>query len=158
MNIKRIVTGVASLVLAAGLAGGLASSAQASAVPVIYNYAGVSWQYPQVRPARVVISGDGAVFGHTWYWNAWNATYAKSTGTLWVNNCRPYCAVGKFSYHKLYVTLSGVKYHNGRAYYSAMKWYTPGFSTNWSGHWSRTITFNFRKYPGGTGVGWVIHR
>ncbi len=25
------------------------------------------------------------------------------------------------------VTLSGIKYHNGRAYYSVMTWYTPGY-------------------------------
>jgi hypothetical protein len=31
--------------------------------------------------------------------------------------------------HHLFVTLSGVKYHNGRAYYSQMTWYTPGYRT-----------------------------
>jgi hypothetical protein len=34
---------------------------------------------------------------HTWYWNTWNATDAKSTGTLWVNNCQPDCARGATS-------------------------------------------------------------
>ena len=52
---------------------------------------------------------------HTWWWNTWNSTVAKSTGTLWVDNCIPNCALGKESYHHLFVTLSGVKYHNGRA-------------------------------------------
>jgi hypothetical protein len=46
-----------------------------------------------------------------------------------VDNCIPNCALGKESYHHLYVTLSGVKYHNGRAYYSQMTWYTPGYRT-----------------------------
>ena len=64
---------------------------------------------------------------HTWYWNTWTSTTAKSTGTLWTNNCIPNCAQGKTSYHHLYVTMSGVKYHNGRAYYSVMTWYTPGY-------------------------------
>ncbi len=27
------------------------------------------------------------------------------------------------------MTLSGVKYHNGSAYYSQMTWYTPGYRT-----------------------------
>lgn len=157
MNVKRIITGLASLILAAGLAVGLVSAAQASTVPVIYGYA-YGWTTPQVRPAFIAIGEGGSPWAHTWHWNAWNTTHAKSTGTLWVNNCRPYCAIGKISYHKLYVTLSGIKYHNGRAYYSVMKWYTPGFSANWSGHWSSTTTYNFRKYPAGTGVGWVIHR
>ena len=58
----------------------------------------------------------------TWYWNTWNSTTAKSTGTLWVDNCVPNCAQGKESYHHLYVTMSGVKYHNGHAFYSVMTW------------------------------------
>ena len=33
---------------------------------------------------------------------------------VWVDNCIPDCALGKTSYHKLYVTLSGVKWHKGR--------------------------------------------
>ena len=32
---------------------------------------------------------------HTWWWNTWNSTVAKSTGTLWVDNCIPNCALGK---------------------------------------------------------------
>ena len=38
---------------------------------------------------------------HTWWWNTWSSTVAKSTGTLWVDNCIPNCALGKESYHHL---------------------------------------------------------
>ena len=31
-----------------------------------------------------------------------------------MDNCIPDCALGETSYHKLYVTLSGVKWHKGR--------------------------------------------
>ena len=99
---------------AAGPATGLAgpAAAQAATVPVIYNYAD-GWRYPTVRPQWVTIGQGGSPMAHTWYWNTWNAATAKSTGTLWVNNCIPTCAQGKNSYHKLYVTLYWVKSHNG---------------------------------------------
>ena len=71
------------------------------------------------------------------------------------NNCRPNCALGTDSYHRLYVTLSGVKYHDGRAYYSVMTWYMPGYWMYWNGHWSHTMTLHFRYYfPGATVPGW----
>jgi hypothetical protein len=88
---------------------------------------------------------------HTWWWNTWNSTVAKSTGTLWVDNCIPNCALGKESYHHLFVTLSGVKYHNGRAYYSQMTWYTPGYRT--FGSHRSTLVLHFST-QGGTVPGW----
>jgi len=94
-----------------------AVTASAAPVPVIYNYA-AGWSNPAVRPHRVIIGQGGAPIAHTWWWNTWNSTVAKSAGTLWVDNCIPNCALGKTSYQKLYVTLSGVKWHKGWPYYS----------------------------------------
>ena len=105
-----------------------ATAASATTTPVIYNYAS-GWSNPTVRPKWVIIGQGGSPMAHTWYWNTWGTWTAKSTGTLWTNNCIPNCALGKESYHHLYATLSGVKYHNGRAYYSQMTWYTPGYWT-----------------------------
>ena len=141
MFTRRILAGLAGLVLAAGLAGGLASSAQASTVPVIYNYA-AGWRYPQVRPAWIYVgNGKAAPRAHTWSWNTWSSKVARSTGTLWAGY--------PSTYHKLYVTLSGVRYHNGRAYYSTMTWYTPGYRMYANGRWSSTtILHSVRGYWG----------
>jgi hypothetical protein len=124
MSLTRILT---TAVLGLAILGGTASAAQAAALtPVIYNDA-AGWSHPSVRPVWIVIGEGGAPAAHTWHWSSWGPKSATSTGTLWVNNCRPDCALGKTSYHHLVVTLSGVKYHNGRAYYSMMTWYTPGY-------------------------------
>jgi hypothetical protein len=152
MNVKKIIAGIGALALSAGLSLGLSSAAQASIVPVIYNYTN-GWASPQVRPALVTIGQGGAPYAHTRHWNAWNATRAKSTGTLVTDNCIPNCALGEPGYHKLYVTMSGIKYHKGRAYYSVMKWYTPGSVV--FGQRSSTVTFHFRKFPGGNFSGWI---
>ena len=63
---------------------------------------------PTVKPQWVLIGQGGSPMVHTWHWNTWTSVTAKSTGTLWTNNCVPNCAYGKTSYHKLYVTMSGV--------------------------------------------------
>ena len=53
------------------------------------------------------------------------------------------------------VTMSGVGYHNGRAYYSVMTWYTPGYRMYWNSRWSNTAVLHFRYYaPGTTSPGW----
>jgi hypothetical protein len=119
---------------------------------------------PDARNARIYMATanvavmdilSGREQAHTWWWNTWNATTAKSTGTLWVDNCIPNCAYGKESYHKLYVTLWAVKYHNGRAYYSAMTWYTPGYRMRINTpYMTSTTTLHFSVYPGGTVPFW----
>jgi hypothetical protein len=43
------------------------------------------------------------------------------------------------------VTLSGVKYHNGRAYYSVMTWYTPGYRFSYE----KTSTYVLHSNRGG---------
>jgi hypothetical protein len=91
---------------------------------------------------------------HTWHWNTWGPKTATSTGTLWTNNCVPNCAQGKTSYHKLYVTLYWVKWHNGQPYFYGMKWYTPGYKMKMHGSWSSTTYWHFSTYPGGSVPGW----
>ena len=131
-----------------------AVTAAAAPVPVIYNYAS-GWHNPTVKPKWVLIGQGGSPMAHTWYWNTWTSTTARSTGTLWTNNCIPNCAQGKTSYHKLYVTMSGVKWHNGRAYYSTMKWYTPGYKMRMHGNWTSTNILHFSiAYPGATDPVW----
>jgi hypothetical protein len=154
MSIKTICAGIGVLALAVGLSAGLAVQAQASTVPVIYNLT-EGWAAPQVRPAWIYIGQGGAPMAHTWHWNTWNSRDAKSTGTLVLDNCQPNCALGAASYYRVYVTLSGVKHHDGRAYYSVLTWYTPGLRTKSNGHWSHTMTLHFRYFaPGTTSPGW----
>jgi hypothetical protein len=143
---------------AAGPATGPAgpAAAQAATVPVIYNNAG-GWRYPTVRPKWVLIGQGGSPMAHTWYWNTWNSTTAKSTGTLWVTNCVPTCAQSKYTYHKLYVTLYWVKGHNGTLYFYGMKWYTPGWTRLgllFSKGWTSTVWLHYRVYPGGSIPAW----
>ena len=123
---RKMLIAIGAAIAALALSGVPAVTASAAPVPVIYNYA-AGWSNPAVRPYWVIIGQGGSPMAHTWWWNTWNSTVAKSTGMLWTDNCVPNCAYGKESYHKLYVTLSGVKYHNGRPYYSVMTWYTPGY-------------------------------
>ena len=51
---KRIITSLWAIALAAGLSlgliGGLASQASASAVPVVYTGTAIPWTIPHVRP------------------------------------------------------------------------------------------------------------
>jgi hypothetical protein len=148
--LKILVAAAAITALSIGVPAVLASTASAAVTPVIYNYAS-GWHNAAIRPPWIVIGQGGSPMAHTWWWNTWNSTVAKSTGTLWVDNCIPNCAQGKESYHHLYVTLSGVKYHNGRAYYSVMTWYTPGYRT--FGSHGSTLVLHFST-EGGTVPAW----
>ena len=142
MSIKRILAGLGALALAAGLTGGLATSALARPVPVVYNLT-EGWSAPQVRPVRIFIGQGGAPFVEKLHWTTWNSRDAKSTGTLVLDNCQPNCALGAISRYRVVVTLSGVKHHNGRAYFSVMTWHVPGYLLYSYGHWVKTVTLHF---------------
>jgi len=150
ITMRKLLITIGAAIAALALIGGPAVTATAAPVPVIYNYT-AGWGDPAVRPHWVIIGQGGALMAHTWYWNTWNSKVAKSTGTLWTDNCIPNCAYGKWSYHKLYVTLSGVKWHNGRPYFSVMTWYTPGYRMG--GYKTSTAVLHFST-QGGTVPGW----
>jgi hypothetical protein len=150
--VERIALAVFTLAAGFGTPAVMAGTASAAVTPVIYNYAS-GWNNPAVKPQWVLIGQGGSPMVHTWHWNTWTSVTAKSTGTLWTNNCVPNCAYGKTSYHKLYVTMSGVKYHNGRAYYSVMTWYTPGYHLY--GYRTSTAVMHFSiAYSGATAPMW----
>jgi hypothetical protein len=117
-----------------------AATASAAVTPVIYNDA-AGWHDAAVRPKWVIIGEGGTPNAHTWHWSTWDSRDAISAGTLWVDSCLPNCAAGRPSYHKLTVTLSHVKYHDGHAYFSVMTWYTPGYRIY--GYKTSTATFRF---------------
>ena len=126
MRSKTLATAalaMAATLLLVGLAD--CKPAHAAYQPVVY--ASVSgWTHPSTRPAWIYIGQGGSPMVHTWTWSTWGPTYAYSKGTLWLNNCKPNCALGRNSYYAVGVTLSGRKTHAGVMYYSHMTWRAAG--------------------------------
>jgi hypothetical protein len=62
----------------------------------------------QVRPAHIGYTGDGSGVlggfdgsgsahpGHL-VWSMWTTTLARASGAVWIDDCNPDCATGKFS-------------------------------------------------------------
>ena len=123
---KKLTAIAAGVVLAAGLAGGLASLAHASPgtalastrTTVIYDAPAQTfgWSSPSVKPNRVTLDGWGNVFVHTWSWAYWTSTTAESHGTLWANTCTPDCAAGHYDYYAATLKL----HQNGVAWQHAL--------------------------------------
>ncbi|CAL9614614.1 hypothetical protein SUDANB120_05722 [Streptomyces sp. enrichment culture] len=62
---------------------------------------------PQVRPEEYLLAcGDGNNRLVGLRWTDWGAKTAAATGTDMVNDCRPYCAAGRFRPYPVKVTLS----------------------------------------------------
>ena len=101
---KRIITSLGALALAAalslGLVGGLSASAQARTVPVVYQYDGLRQPHAYVRPGHIYISMV-APYAINLHWSSWNARSARATGRLEVNDCVPSCAAGTTQCHGL---------------------------------------------------------
>ena len=146
-SLKALLGAAGMLVLAAVSA----TSAVAATLPVIYN-GDAGWNGASVRPGWIYIALTGAPVAHVQHWSTWNSADARSTGTLLTTACVPNCLQGKVSSHKLILTLSGVRYHDGRAYYSVMTWYTPGYRL--SGRHTSTATLHFSTYDGSTTPFW----
>ena len=77
----------------------------------------------QVRPAHIVYTGDGSGVlggfdgtgtahpGHL-VWASWTPTVARGSGAIWIDNCTPDCAAGKFApYAVAIVAFRPVKGH-----------------------------------------------
>ncbi|MEV7834160.1 hypothetical protein AB0P12_26550 [Streptomyces subrutilus] len=61
----------------------------------------------QVRPGEYVLAcGDGNNQLIGLDWENWGPKTATATGTDMVNDCRPYCAAGRFRPHPVTVTLA----------------------------------------------------
>ncbi len=70
-----------------------------------------------VRPHFVQLSADGALYlGGSRKsgkigpisWRRWSSSAARGNGYLWVDNCKPDCASGKFTGHKVGISASSV--------------------------------------------------
>jgi hypothetical protein len=131
-SLKTLIAAAGVLALSIGVPAALmAPAASAATTPVVYTSGSGGWSHPSVRPSWIEVGQGGAPVAHTWHWSTWDKDepnpHATSAGTLLINNCIPNCAQGKESFHKLVVTLSVAKTHNGVRYYSRMTWYTPGY-------------------------------
>uniref|UniRef100_A0AAU2K2H3 Secreted protein n=1 Tax=Streptomyces sp. NBC_00049 TaxID=2903617 RepID=A0AAU2K2H3_9ACTN len=61
----------------------------------------------QVRPDEYLLAcGDGNNRLVGLHWDTWGPKTATATGTDMVNDCRPYCAAGRFRPYPVTVTLS----------------------------------------------------
>lgn len=61
----------------------------------------------QMRPEEYLLAcGDGNNRLVALRWGTWGARTATATGTDMVNDCRPYCAAGRFRAYPVKVTLS----------------------------------------------------
>ncbi|MFD8637145.1 hypothetical protein [Streptomyces sp. NPDC059656] len=62
---------------------------------------------PQIRPEEYLLAcGDGNNRLVGLRWDSWGAKTATATGVDMVNDCRPYCAAGRFRPYPVSVTLS----------------------------------------------------
>ncbi|MCJ1676398.1 hypothetical protein MTF65_03330 [Streptomyces sp. APSN-46.1] len=97
---------VALLCAAALTAAAVPASAQtggATPDPVVVD----CFSGAQVRPEEYLLAcGDGNNRLVRLRWNSWGPRTATATGTDMVNDCRPYCAAGRFRPYPVTVTLS----------------------------------------------------
>ncbi|WP_406840321.1 hypothetical protein ACICHK_36750 [Streptomyces sp. AHU1] len=91
------VTGTASATPAASH-----PAKQRQASPVLVD----CFWHPDVRPAEFILAcGDGNSRLVSLHWSHWNQNSAVARGVNMVNDCKPYCAAGKFHAYPVVVTL-----------------------------------------------------
>ncbi|MFE6364264.1 hypothetical protein ACFVP3_30250 [Streptomyces sp. NPDC057806] len=64
-----------------------------------------SWR-AEVRPSDFILAcGDGNSRLASLRWSRWDAGAAQAKGVNWVNDCKPYCAAGRFQVYPVTVRL-----------------------------------------------------
>ncbi|MGX1548037.1 hypothetical protein [Streptomyces adustus] len=77
-------------------------AARASALPVLLG----CLSDPEVRPSEFILAcGDGNSRLAALHWSSWDANDAVATGYNAVNDCKPFCAAGKFHSYPVIVVL-----------------------------------------------------
>ena len=86
-----------------------ASAALAGQTQILVSDGFPSGKTLKVKPSQIIWTGDatGVFAGHgtagrhpnfgQLHWSKWTATKGQATGANWLNDCRPYCAAGKFT-------------------------------------------------------------
>lgn len=96
----------------------MAPAASAATAPVIYD-GFTSWSKPTVKPQYIYVLVMSDTIGKN-AWSTWTGTYAKGAGWQTTNNCKPSCANGHVTWYRVWLTLSQVRHHGSRAYFSRM--------------------------------------
>jgi serine/threonine protein kinase len=58
------------------------------------------------RPGQIDLAADGTGYVNSLNWDNWGSAQATAEGTLYINDCQPNCASGKFTGYLATVTLS----------------------------------------------------
>jgi hypothetical protein len=125
-TIQRIVTaGVATLALGGMAATTAATTASASTtaptaaakhLPVLYGSMGGRWHSNGVRPRGIALGALWTVNKMSWF--RWNGSSAYGSGKEVAGGYDPKPFTDRWWVR---ITLTDVKYHNGRPYYAKMK-------------------------------------
>ncbi len=84
---------------------------------------------PEVRPGTFDLFCDGSGYFTRLRWNTWNASMAAATGVVYLDNCEPNCAQGRWSHRTvdlIFWRSLPVKGHPGDRGYSQMTVLYPG--------------------------------
>jgi hypothetical protein len=84
---------------------------------------------PQVRPGTFYLFCDGSGYFTRLRWSSWNTSLATATGVLYLDNCTPNCAQGRFSHQTvdlIFWRSEPVKGHPGERGYSQLTALYPG--------------------------------
>ena len=72
--------------------------------------------HPQVRPSTFLIAcADGNNYLTKLRWSQWGLNSATATGQDVVNDCKPYCAAGRFHSYPAQIRLDRVRQWNGKS-------------------------------------------
>jgi hypothetical protein len=111
--------------VAAHAAAGHQAAREAASSVAVYDCA----NQPQVRPRTFDLFCDGSGAFTKLTWSTWNASTATATGVLYLDNCVPNCAGGKWSHRTvdlIFWRSKPVKGHPGERGYSQMTVLYPG--------------------------------
>lgn len=95
----------------------------------------------KAAPAEMYTAGDGSSFLTNLEWVSWGSPAARATGILEVNNCKPDCAQGTYTWHSATVTVTRLTpYGNGKEAYAHLVVTAPGAPVE-------TLTFSSGLVP-----------
>jgi len=82
---------------------------------------------PHVRPAEVVLACADANFGvRKLHWSSWGTLTARATGVAYANECKPYCAAGRFHTYRAVLVACGRRVCHGVPVYALVRVSFPG--------------------------------
>jgi hypothetical protein len=92
------------------------------------------------RPSRITIAcGTGQFYAARIKYSTYDGAQAKAHATLYLDNCRPDCASGKFKAYPGRITMRRLVRCHGRLYYSRISWRFVGVSPTPAGTGTENI-------------------